>query len=130
MKRRIRLTESKLNRIIKESVKKILKEHYDVPEFDNVDNSDIEGFNGNYLEVTVPDYCLPYLVNGDTEGYDEDELNAMQKFESKWNGKLANGLNIGDVCVPLEGRDPSFTHSNDIFGKISCVCYRFLVPLS
>lgn len=130
MKRTIKLTESDLHDIIKESVKNILKENYDVPEFDNVDNSDIEGFNGNYTEVTVPDYCLPYLVNGTTENYDDEELNAMQEFESKWNGKLANGLNIGDVCVPLEGRDPSFTHSNDVFGNISDNCYRFLVPLS
>ena len=125
-KKLIRLTESDLHQIVKESVKTLLKEDY---EYDNVEDSDIERFNGNYTEVTVPDYCLPYLVNGDMDIYNDDEVEAMKEFEREWNGKLANGLNIGDVCVPLEEREPSFMPSNDVFGYVGCDCYRFLVPL-
>lgn len=126
MKQKIRLRESDLHRIIKESVRKILSEQY---EYDNIDDTDIEQFNDNYTEVTVPDFCLPYLVNGDTEGYDDEELEAMQNFEKEWQGKLANGLNIGDICIPQDGKSPSFRSYNDVFGNIGCDCYRFLVPL-
>ena len=108
-----RLKEAKrIRNIVKETLNRVLKESYD-----------------SYTEVTVPDYCLPYLVNGDMDSYDEEELQAMQEFEQEWQGKLANGLNIGDVCIPLDGREPSFRSSNDIFGNLGCDCYRFLVPL-
>ena len=125
-----RLKEAKrIRNIVKETLNRVLKESYDSYEYDNVEDSDIERFNDNYTEVTVPDYCLPYLVNGDMDNYDEEELEAMQEFEQEWQGKLANGLNIGDVCIPLDGREPSFRSSNDIFGNIGSDCYRFLVPL-
>jgi hypothetical protein len=108
----------------------VIRENDGDYEYDNVENSDIENFNDNYTEVIVPDYCLPYLVNGDMDIYNDEEIQAMQEFEDEWQGKLANGLNIGDICIPLDGRDPYFTHSNDVFGNLGCECYRFLVPLN
>lgn len=127
----IRLNEEQLRSIVAESVKRVLREMSweDSPEFDNVENSDIPRYNGNYTEVIVPSHCLSYLVNGDMSGYEDNEIRAMQAFENKWQGKLANGLNIGDICVPLDGREPSFSPNNDVYGREGADCYKFLVPL-
>lgn len=100
----------------------------DTPKFDNVDNDQIPA-DGNYTDILVPEHCLNYLVNGDLTGYEDDEIEAMQRFESKWAGRIANGLIIGDICIPIEGRHPSFEPKNDVYGWLGCDCYRFMVPL-
>lgn len=100
----------------------------DTPKFDNVDNDQIPA-DGNYTDILVPEHCLNYLVNGDLTGYEDDEIEAMKRFESKWAGRIANGLIIGDICIPMEGRHPSFEPKNDVYGWLGCDCYRFMVPL-
>lgn len=129
MKKQVKLNEAQLKKIVAESVKRTLKELHDTPLYDNVDNSDIAKFGNNYIELKVPDFCLPYLVNGDTEGYSEQEIEQMVELERKFNGKLLNGLHIGDICIPLDGRQPSFSRYNDVLNCGGSMIYTFLVPL-
>ena len=131
---RIKLNESQLRNIIKESIKKVLKETFDELDsdynvFDNVYNDFVKTLNGNYIEVNVPDYCLPYLVNGDTESYTDEEIEAMDAFQEEYTGKLKNGLNVGDCCIPLDGQEPHFERRPDITSFGACDCYRFCLPL-
>ena len=121
----MRITEGQIKQIIKECVYKILNEH----QFDNVENDNIANNYENYDVVYVPDWCLDYLVNGETQGYTEEELMAMQNFENKFAGKIVNGLNIGDICVPLDGAEPSFERENSVTGREGSMCYTFFVPL-
>ena len=100
----------------------------DYNEFDNVPDDFVESLDGQYYEVTVPDWCLPYLVNGDEEGYTEEEIGMMDNFINSFNGKLWYGLNVGDACVPMDGVSPSFCSSNDVGGD-ACDCYRFCLPM-
>ncbi len=137
VKKSIHLNEDKLKGIIKESVKRIISESggmlnesmlKDYNEFDNVPDDFVESLDGQYYEVTVPDWCLPYLVNGDEEGYTEEEIRMMDNFIDSFNGKLWYGLNAGDACVPMDGVSPSFCSRNDVGGG-ACDCYRFCLPM-
>lgn len=96
--------------------------------FANVENDFVEDLNGNYYEVTVPSSCLPYLVNGDGDGYTYEEIKAMNDFVRGFEGKLSNGLNAGDCCIPLEREEPSFCTHNDVYGNVGYDCYVFCFP--
>lgn len=97
--------------------------------YQNVPDEFVESLGENGYEVIVPDYCLPYLVNGDMEGYEEDEIQEMQEFEKRFQGKLKNGLNAGDCCIPRDGESPSLYGRNDVFhGDMGSECYRFFLP--
>ena len=72
----MKISEKQLRSIVRESVYRILNEH----QFDNVKDDSIVDKYENYDVVNVPDWCLPYLVNGETYGYTEEELTAMQRF--------------------------------------------------
>ena len=148
--KRIRLTEGDLHQIIKESVYRILRENeydnldnyadngsdydddnddsrYEERKFANVSNEDIAKFNGNYYEVVVPDVCLPYLVNGELTGYEDDEIQAMEEFENKF---LSKGVKlIGDYCIPEDDAEPYFSMYNDVSPLFNGAdCYKFLIP--
>lgn len=125
----MQITETQLKSIIAESIRKVIKESFDEPDFANVRPEDVERFHNNYTEVLVPDHCLPYLIYGDETGYEEEDLAAMKAFEKEWAGKIANGMNIGDVCVPLDDAEPHFYSENDVYGKMGDDCYKFLIPL-
>jgi hypothetical protein len=137
VKRSIHLNEDKLKGIIRKSVKRIISESggrlnesmlKDYNEFDNVPDDFVESLDGQYYEVTVPDWCLPYLVNGDEEGYTEEEIAMMDNFIDSFDGKLWYGLNVGDACIPMDGVSPSFCSRNDVGGD-ACDCYRFCLPM-
>lgn len=84
---------------------------------------------GNFAEVVVPEWCLAYLINGETEGYSEYELQQTRKFEESWKGMIPGDLNIGAFCLPKEGDEPSFMTQNDVTEHEACYCYTFIVPL-
>lgn len=96
--------------------------------YQNVPDEFVEKVGENGYEVLVPDWCLPYLINGDRENYEDDEIAAMDAFVEKYNGKLAHGLNAGDACMPMDGEEPSFYTHNDITGNEGCDCYRVFLP--
>ncbi|MBP5722761.1 MAG: hypothetical protein J6X18_04190 [Bacteroidales bacterium] len=98
--------------------------------YQNVPDEFVEKLGENGYEVIVPDYCLPYLVNGDLEGYTDEEIQDMQNFEKRFQGKLAYGLNVGDCCVPRDGEEPTLYGREDVFkGKdMGAECYRFFLP--
>lgn len=96
--------------------------------YQNVPDDFVEKVGENGYDVLVPDWCLPYLVNGDRENYEDDEIAAMDAFVEKYNGKLAYGLNAGDACMPMDGEEPSFYTHNDITGNEGCDCYRVFLP--
>jgi hypothetical protein len=96
--------------------------------YQNVPDDFVEKVGENGYDVLVPDWCLPYLVNGDRENYEDDEIAAMDAFVEKYNGKLAHGLNAGDACMPMDGEEPSFYTHNDITGNEGCDCYRVFLP--
>jgi len=97
--------------------------------YQNVDDDFVEKVGENGYEVWVPDYCLPYLVNGDMDVYDEDEIAEMQAFEKQFDGKLLNGMNAGDFCIPMDGEEPALVGKNDVFPKdMGAECYKFFLP--
>ena len=96
--------------------------------YQNVDDDFVEKVGENGYDVLVPDWCLPYLVNGDRENYEDDEIAAMDAFVEKYNGKLAHNLYVGDACMPMDGEEPSFYTHNDITGNEGCDCYRVFLP--
>ena len=108
--------------------------HEDIEEpkqygYQNVDDKFVEKCGENGYEVWVPDYCLPYLVNGDMDIYDEDEIAEMQAFEKRFEGKLLKGMNAGDFCIPKDGESPSLVGKNDVFPKdMGAECYKFFLP--
>ena len=126
------------NKIIDEVLNGQWDEHQQVNEsqqpdgsygYQNVPDEFVESLGENGYEVIVPDYCLPYLVNGDMEGYEEDEIQEMQEFEKRFQGKLKNGLTAGDCCIPRDGESPSLYGRNDVFkGDMGSECYRFFLP--
>jgi hypothetical protein len=84
---------------------------------------------GNYDIVKVPVYYINYLVNGDVGDLSDDEVAAIDEFQDSFNGRVINGLNVGDVCTPTDEAQPSFYPSNDVDGNMGADCYRFLIPL-
>lgn len=113
--------ESKLNEENEETPKQY--------SYQNVDDEFVEKCGENGYEVLVPDYCLPYLVNGDMDVYDEDEIAEMQAFEKQFDGKLINGMNAGDFCIPMDGEEPALVGKNDVFPKdMGAECYKFFLP--
>lgn len=120
-----------LSAIIRESVQKVLLESYDDEDFDNVTPEQLASFNNNYYDVIVPEWALPALVNGDYEGLSDEDIADVKAFERNFMQggpcELANGLNAGDCCIPLEGKAPSFYPKNDINGK-GADCYKFAFP--
>lgn len=96
--------------------------------YQNVPDEFVEEVDENGYDVLVPDWCLPYLLNGDRDIYEDDEIAAMDAFVEKYNGKLAHGLNAGDACMPMDGEEPSFYTHNDITGNEGCDCYRVFLP--
>ena len=120
-----------LSAIIRESVQKVLLESYDDEDFDNVTPEQLASFNNNYYDVIVPEWALPALVNGDYEGLSDEDIADVKTFERNFMQggpcELANGLNVGDCCIPLEGKAPSFYPKNDINGQ-GADCYKFAFP--
>lgn len=96
--------------------------------YQNVPDEFVEKVGENGYEVLVPDWCLPYLVNGDRDNYEDDEIAAMDAFVEEYNGKLAHNLYVGDACMPMDGEEPSFYTHNDITGNEGCDCYRVFLP--
>ncbi|MBP5724290.1 MAG: hypothetical protein J6X18_12060, partial [Bacteroidales bacterium] len=96
--------------------------------YQNVPDEFVEKHGENGWDVLVPEHCLMYLVNGDLEGYTDEEMKQMQAFEDEFDGKLIGGLRVGDCCVPMDGEEPGFYSHNDVYGNIGCDCYRFFIP--
>lgn len=96
--------------------------------YQNVSDDFVEKVGENGYDVLVPDWCLPYLINGDRDVYEDDEIAAMDAFVEKYNGKLAHNLYVGDACMPMDGEEPSFYTHNDITGNEGCDCYRVFLP--
>lgn len=96
--------------------------------YQNVPDEFVEKISENGYDVLVPDWCLPYLINGDRDNYEDDEIAAMDAFVEKYNGKLAHNLYVGDACMPMDGEEPSFYTHNDITGNEGCDCYRVFLP--
>ena len=88
---------------------------------------DLEAF-ADYDIIAVPEYAIPYLVNGDTEGLSEQDVKNIDEFADDMAKKGfhadiftfvtedANGNLIED-----ENAEPSFTWS-PAFGD-ACGCY-------
>lgn len=92
----------------------------------NVTDAFVDSVKGNGYSVRVPSWCLPYLVNGKTEGYSNEEIKKMDSFVSRFEGELANGLNAGDYCVPMDGQEPSFSWWNDV-DEYGAECFYFFL---
>ena len=91
MKQKIRLTESDLHRIIKESVKKILKET-------RLDY-DVDNFSGKYTKTKTDDYINPdeYLddpYNKPNSFDDEDWIDGDKNMENDYSWNLFNRKSI------------------------------------
>lgn len=108
-----------------EAVRKAMKRNR---RYANVEN-DFVGKLKDWYEVKVPEWCLPYFANGELEGYTEEEIRQMDKFNEKYKGKLLGGMNAEDCCIPLEGESPDFTTENDITGKEGSDTYKFCLPI-
>lgn len=58
------------------------------------------------MEITIekiPEYMLPYFVNGDTEGYEEEEIATAEKWMAESGVKDV-------ICPTQEEYKPYFTH--------------------
>lgn len=55
------------------------------------------------LEYTLPDYLACYLINGDTDGITEAEMNEIDEY-----------LKSEGVCIVSMEEDSSFRWSNDL----------------
>ena len=100
-KKLIRLTESDLHRIVKESVNRILGES-----------------SREQTVEAIPSYALPYLINGGPSGlYDED----IQEIDA-WMERSG----VTEVACPNDDDQPYFS-PRPAFGKAcdvyDCVCF-------
>lgn len=128
----MKINRKLIENIIRESLSNLMEEEF-TEDFDNVAkeyaNKHVKEY-GTYDIIQVPEYCLPYLVNGDMEEYSDAELDMMQRAEEKYSGKLINGLSLGDVCIPEDDVYPSFCSGrDDILNTKGIDCYTFFIPL-
>ena len=126
---KIRVSESKLNSLIKECLTEVINEDFlGGNQFDNISDEELSKFGENYYDVIVPEWALNALVNGDYSGLDDEDIADVKAFERNFGKgatcELYNGLTAGDFCVPMEGTSPSFYEKNDINHK-GANCYRF-----
>lgn len=66
----------------------------------------------------IPEYSLPYFVNGDKEGYTEEDINIMDNWHNSFGYPI-------QIEIPSEGNEPSFTW-RPAFG-LACTCYELKV---
>ena len=69
----------------------------------------------------IPEYMLPFLINGITEGYDKSEIEAV----STW----MNEFSICSVHLPRESEYKPYFSEKPIFGNadyvVDCECISF-----
>ena len=66
---------------------------------------------------TIPEYAIPYLVNGDKDNLTDAEISEIQRFLSDVNPNRKHVI-IGHIS------ENSYFHwRNDIFGLIGANCY-------
>lgn len=61
------------------------------------------------IEMKIPDWALPYLVNGVTDNLSQEDLQLVTDFESLNNVESVNP----------KWNEPYFSHSNDV-GGLAC----------
>ena len=102
-KTRVRITESDLHRIVKESVKKVLRES-------EMERRTVE---------RIPVYALPYLINGDTSAIEDEEIQEIDDWQRR--------TGITHVCPPDSDDEYGYFTTNPAFGKpcdvYDCVCF-------
>ena len=65
----------------------------------------------------IPEFALPYLVNGDKDNLTETEILEINRFLSVINPNREHVI-IGHIS-----KNPYFHWRNDIFGLIGANCY-------
>ncbi len=93
--------------------------------YQNVPDEFVEKVGENGYGVWVPDWALCYLVNGDTECMDDEDIAKVDKFVETYQDKVKPY--VGDCCIPMDGEEPSFRYENSI-DKLGADCYRFFLP--
>lgn len=67
---------------------------------------------------SIPDYSLPYFVNGDRDGYTEDDIQNMDNWRNSFGYPI-------EISLPEE-TDSTFFTWNPAFG-LACNCYELKV---
>lgn len=67
---------------------------------------------------SIPEYSLPYFINGDKEGYTEEDIQIM----SNWLNSFGYPIEI----EPPNETDSTFFTWNPAFG-LACICYELKV---
>ena len=79
-------------------------------------NVAVDPYDGSRIRVLrVPEYYLPALVNGDTSGLEDDELQEYKDYEQSL---LADGLKPGSI-FPVCGPDGEYWDGGD-WGEVLC----------
>lgn len=66
-------------------------------------------------EYILPSHFVGYLINGDTTGYSDEELQVIQSFE------VGKGF-----CVGVKEDSPFFRHGHALNSNEGADCYTFL----
>ena len=74
-------------------------------------------------EVKLPDYSLSYLINGDSSGLNQDDIQNIDSYMEKFYNE-ADSLKNGFVNFELDDYEAdSFFTWNPPFG-LACNCYE------
>lgn len=63
---------------------------------------------------TLPDHLAPYLINGDSSGFEQSELDAIDRFLKKER-----------ITIVSKNEVSFFTHSNDL-NNLCCNCSTYV----
>ena len=101
----VRLTESKLKQMIAEAVKEVL-----------IESDDWGIIKNQKTKEQIPSWALNYLINGDTNGLDDEEIAEIDNWMEE--------AQIYDVCAPKGEeyfcRYPAF---GEPCGVYDCICF-------
>lgn len=76
-------------------------------------------------DVNLPDYSVCYLINDDSSGLDQEDINTIDNYMQEFY-QLADNNN-GSVIIDCGDSEPSFTW-NPAFG-LACNCFDATITI-
>ena len=77
-------------------------------------------------EVRIPSYAMPYLINGDSSGINEDDIKVIDTWYQEYENMLWEGQSI---VIGMPEKDYPEFYWNPDFGGLGADCFTCMISI-
>lgn len=78
-------------------------------------------------KINMPDYAMPYLINGDNSGLTEEDIQIIDRWFNRMQRIADNYESVVIIGMPEDGDEGSFC-SDPEFG-LACNCFEITITM-